>query len=812
MKITMTLVVFFSLNLIWAQHNTNLKTKATYSGTVVHNKTKQPLPYTKIVLLQTNDSTLVTGGLSNDEGLFIVEDIPFGIYIVKYTAFGFKPYYISELVFNNETKHLKSGLILLEEDVDLLNTVEVVSEQLEIQTAIDKKVFNVEKNITSQGGTALDALQNVPSITVDMDGNVSLRGSANVTILIDGRPSSITGGGRQGALETIPASSIENIEIITNPSAKYDPDGMSGIINIVLKKNKMKGLNGNVELGVGTGINYNGSLNLAFRNKSYNVYGGYSINHYEGYRNFNQTRETWINNNYNKLIQSRNGTHLRHSNMLKFGTDFYLKKKTTIGFGITANLANNDRTGDMLYLSYDSTSLLNTWQRVSDNPHNRNGADLNFFYEKKFNKKDQKFTFDGNVSTGISLSEGTYFENELDINGLVTNQKYLQQYNTTPNKNSKGNFQIDYFYPTKKGKIETGLKTTVKLTEQTFFQETYDNLSSSFVEDDSLNNTFNYSEQVHAGYFIYGLNYEKIKLQFGLRAEQVFVNADVTGDSIDYKNDYFSIYPSAHIKKPISDTKEWSLSYSRRVNRPHRHSLNPFPKYTDPLNLRRGNPYLNPEYINSVELGYSTYSKKLTVTSSVFYRYMTDLIKRVKFIDDDGISITSWQNLDEGHFVGLEAVVIYKPYKWWRIMVSSNFSQNFLKSDDAELNNSGFSWSAHASQTFNLKGNWTIQNTAYYMSPFILSQGKTLSMYSVNLAVKKSFFNKKLSVGIKASDIFNTRRFALEVNENQSFTQVSEWKWQSRRLSLNVSYKFGKQSMPRTKRRNREGGGGDMGM
>jgi len=338
----------------------NAQQKGMYFGKLVNQKTKTVIPFSKVFLLNSKDSILVTGGLTNEQGEFNIHPIDFGNYIVRITAFGFKTLYISHLELSNKTKAINAGNIELYEDIELLKTVEVTEEESEMQTAIDKKIFNVEKQITATGGTALDALQNVPSISVDMDGNVSLRGSANVTILIDGRPSSVTGGDRSGILETIPASSIQNIEIITNPSAKYDPDGMSGIINIVLKKNKLKGFNGNVEAGIGTGINYNGSLNLAYRNEKFNIYGGYSINHYAGYRNFNQTTETWSDFGYNKLIQSREGTHLRHSNLIKFGTDFYLNETNTLGFGVTGNISDNNRTGDMIYLSYDSLSLNNT--------------------------------------------------------------------------------------------------------------------------------------------------------------------------------------------------------------------------------------------------------------------------------------------------------------------------------------------------------------------------------------------------------------------------------------------------------------------
>ncbi len=807
-----------------AQHQQSQKKIGIYYGKIVHEQTNKPIPYTKIVIISPKDSSVISGALSNESGNFKIINIPTGKYSAKITSFGFKPVFIDSIEFSSYLPMVNAGEIKMQEDVDLLNEVVVTAEQAEIETSIDKKVFNVDKQITTKGGTALDALQNVPSITVDVDGNVSLRGSANVTILIDGRPSSLSGSGRQGVLTSIPASSIEKIEIITNPSAKYDPDGMSGIINIVLKKNKLRGFNGSVDAGVGTGVEvsfgqpiaYNGAINLAYRNAKFNMYGSYSTNYYYGYRNFYQERETWLPS-YNKLIQDREGTHLRQSNMLKFGTDFYLNPKNTIGFSFSGNISDNNRTGNMKYLSYDSTMLNDSWRRISNDPSNRKGFDGNIYYEKKFNKKDELLTFDANYSQGEFLSLGEFYNDSLDLNGLVTVEGYEQQKNQSPETYTTGNARIDYYYPTKKGKIETGLKSTLRLSNSRFEQQTFNYDNQIFETDDSLTNSFNYTEQVHAAYFIYGINLKKYKFQVGLRAEQALVDAYVDGDSVKYKNDYFALYPSAHIKKPLGRTKELSLSYSRRVNRPHRRSINPFARYTDPLNIRRGNPYLNPEFINSVELGYMSYSNKLTVTSSVYYRYMTNLIKRVKTIDDSGIAVTSWQNLDEGHFIGLEMVFIYKPYKWWRMMISGNISQNFLNSNDAELNNSGISYSAFFNQTFSLKNNWSIQNTAYFMSPFILPQGRSFAMYSTNIAVKKSLLKNKLSISLSLQDVFDTRWFALEVNDNQNFNLYSKWKWQSRRLMFNVSYSFGNQTtQPRKRKRDREernnDDGGDMGM
>lgn len=806
-----TLLFTFVLTPIWAQNTKS----ATYTGLVQSAKDQSALPYSNILILQLSDSSMVTGGISNLEGAFHISDIPFGTYLIKISSFGYKTQYISQVEFSKNQAEVDAGVILLNENVDVLGEVEVVAEKSEIQTSIDKKTFNVDKQLTAQGGTALDALQNVPSITIDMDGNVSLRGSANVIILIDGRPSSITGSGRQGALESIPASSIESVEIITNPSAKYDPDGMSGIINIILKKNKTKGFTGNVDVGIGNGINYNGAVNLAYRNEKLNVYGSYSINHYKGYRNFNQVQETWDDTYYEKLIQDRTGTHLKNSQMLKVGSDFYLKNKQTFGLSVSGNISDNIRTGDMIYWQYDSTQLTETWQRLSENPKERQGLDLNTYYEKKFKQSGRQLNFDANYSLGSNQSDGYYTENLLNDAGVVTDEAYLMQQNFTPSHYSTANIQLDYIHPTKnKGKWEMGYKSTFRFTTQGFYQETYTEDVGGYVEDDSLTNTFNYGEQVHAVYGIYGKEWDKFKLQIGLRVEQVFVDAKVEQDSNSYNNDYFSLYPTIHLVKPLSKTKEVSLSYSRRVNRPSMRSVNPFPSYTDPTNLRYGNPYLNPEYINSVELGYALYSKKVTLTSSVFYRYLTDMIQRVKVVETAGVTATTWQNIDEGHFVGLEAVVIYKPFKWWRSMASVNLSQNYLSSDNSDIDNSGFSWNANTTQTFTLKKDYTAQVSARYRSPMVLTQGRSDDVFVVDAAFKKSILKNALSFGLRLSDIFNQNHFGLDISTS-NLTQVGTYKWQSRRVMFTVSYRFGQlkdnnQRQHKSSHDGNQGGGDDM--
>jgi outer membrane receptor protein involved in Fe transport len=817
----------------------------TLTGQVTEEVSKKSIPYAKVFLLSVRDSAVVTGGLSDSLGNFMIEEIPAGPYIAKITSFGFAPLFVDSLFFNPQKPRIDLGKLAMSTDANQLGEVDVVYEKQEVIAQIDKKTFNVDKQITSQGGTALDVLQNIPSITIDMDGNVSLRGSANVTILIDGRPSTITGSGRQGALASIPASSIESIEVITNPSAKYDPDGMSGIINIVLKKSKLKGFNGSVDLSVENGIpesyyadttnkflgfGHNASVNLAYRNKLFNIYGGYTSNWYEGWRNFDQTNETFYASGYERLEQHRTGTHLRRSQMLKFGTDFYINPKNTVGFSFNGNIGAEERTGDMYYYQSDSAGLTNVWKRVSDDPGRKYGYDGNIFWAKKFDKPEHKLDFSAQYSSGQSTELGYYTENIYNTSDtLLFLPGSLDQFVEAIDGNAITTIQLDYFRPLMfeknigdgvirkhPGKLETGAKSTIRQVSQDYYQETFD------VADDSVNNKYNFQEQVHAVYGIFGqelggtTELPALKYQIGLRAEMVLITSEVDKDPVVYTNNYNSLYPSLHLVKPVNKSTEVTLSYSRRVNRPGLQSLNPFPKYTDPFNLMVGNPKLLPEYINSIEAGFGTYNKILTVTGSFYFRYMTDMIQRVRSIDSSGVARVTWSNVDEAQFIGADLMFIYKPFKWWKMTLSGNFSQTYINSTsgDADLNNSGFSWSSNMNQTFTFSKGWSGQITGFYRSPMVLTQGRSRPMYSLDMAIRKTFLKDKMYVNFKVADVFNTRQFGYITEQPGIFTSEGLWKHQSRRFTISIGYNFGTAD-PDRKKKVREGGsgeGGDMGM
>jgi outer membrane receptor protein involved in Fe transport len=784
------------------------------SGTVKDEVSNEPVEFATVSIFKIKDSTVVTGGITDSDGNFQIKEIPVGRYGVKISFIGYQDKFMGPVFFKPDNPVLDLKSITIATSEDALDEVEIIAEKADLETKIDRKVFNVEKNITATGGSVNDILNNVPSVEVDMDGNISLRGSGNVTVLIDGKPSSLTGGARTAILTSIPASSVESIEVITNPSAKYDPDGMSGIINIVLKKNKLKGITAGIDLSAGTGNSYNASGNFNYRNEKINFFSNYSFRHYRGFRNNENIRNTITNDTISTIGQTRDGTDLNESHMLKMGLDFYLNRKNTLGFAVTGNLGRRERLGFIKYNEYNNVDTIRSyWTRDTYDPTKRKSLDFNLNYQHKFKKPSHDIKIDLNQSIGDNLVQGRYFEqyyNE-DLAPVEYPEKEQLQYD---NRNNFFSGTFDYTNPIKKNmKIESGAKATIRNVYQDSYNEYYDYDSSVFIPNDSLNNTFKYNEQIYAVYGIWSHTIkERFGYQIGIRLEQALTRPTLVNTNDTYKNDYFSWFPSVHLSYKMGEKKnfELTLSYSKRINRPSMRALNPFPNYSDPLNVRKGNPYLNPEYIHSSELGFAHYSKFFTVTSSVYFRYMTDMIQRVLIVEDNGVNVRSWSNLDNGFNFGVEAVMILKPFDWWKMNVSFNLYQVIFQDNsntESDLNNEGLGWSIKfSSSMYFFKKTMEVQVNANYSAPRPISQGTILARYNVDFAAKQWFLNKKLAVGIRVSDIFNSKAFEIEYSEanQQNYTK---YKWETRRFYVNLTWRFGNLKQKRGRRPAGSGGG-----
>ncbi len=822
MKKILLILLVFSLSLGFSQHpqgkGGDRPKIGILSGKVI-DENKHAVEFATISLISMRTQKPVDGGITNSHGYFELTKIEVGKYKVIISFIGFHDKVINDIFIKPKASTIDLGKIKIEPNAEQLETVEVTAEKNLQQNTIEKKVFNVSKDLTSETSSVTEVLNNLPSVDIDMDGNVTLRGNSNVRVLIDGRPSSIMGGNLAEILEQFPANTVESIEVITNPSAKYDADGMAGIINIKLKKEKRKGTNGSVLLTAGTGNKYNGSLKLNHRAGKFNFFGTYSYRYNDRNFNKNALRQNILTDTTTWLKQAEGGNHISNSNMFNAGIDYFITDKISLSYTGNYSVGSRDKTTgiEYYYLSADKY-VNNSTQRATQYDNERTSFDNNLVFNSEFAKPGQELSVNLTYSKSNSDGFGSYSENYYDeyynqIDSIYKQRDYSQYNNTNIIA------QVDYVQPlTNKSKIETGYKSIIEDIYSNYQNDFYD-INGGYYRDTISSNDFGYKQQIHAAYGIYSGEFKKLTYQGGLRFEYAQTSFNIKDDINDYKNTYQNIFPSVHLAYGFTESSEFTMSYSRRVNRPSMRALSPILNYSDPYNIKVGNPYLKPEYINSMEVGYSHKFKKFSVLGSVYYKMIEDVIKRYKSVNDStGIALVTYKNLTSGTNYGVELVVNLKLVKWMKINLSSNFFRTIIDGSNAEgdLSNDALGSSNKLMAQFRLPKGFSAQLSGMYRTPITVPQGSIDAMYWSDVSVKKKILKGKGTLGLRLSDIFNTRKFNINISD-YNFTQEMHFQRDSRVLYLSFSYNFGKQfnDMPRKKKSSkgrRDDGGEDMGL
>ncbi len=779
-------------------------------GVITDQNGTLPVEYANIVLFRVKDSTMVTGGVSDMKGHFKIDKVPFGKYYALVSFMGYSTKRIPEIMVNPKTQTIDLGTIKLDPISAKLNEVTITGERKDMEFTLDKKVVNVEKNLSTMGGTAVDVLSNIPSVTVDFDGQVSLRGNSNITVLIDGRPSGIMGS----KLEQIPASSIETVEVITNPSARYNPEGMSGIINIKLRKKKDLGFNGLVTVNAGTGDKYNGSVNLNYNKGPLNIFGSYDIRsdrrNGEGYsiRN-NNLGDTNIWNVYNTSDSWRKGG----SNNIKLGIDYTINTMNLLTLSWYTN-RGGDTHGDGSENRYtDAFGNTTDFYTLSENEDNENRSnDFILAYKRNFERKGQELTLDAVYSENKGDDKGDNVLTYYSIPGMIPESEPELQNTKTQDNRKNGNVQLNFIYPFNKDtRLEGGYQGILRETDDDYHYGVFDYDTDVFIEDTNLSNHFVYKENIHAAYAIFGKVWKKYSMNLGLRYELADTRSEQKTSKKVYTNNYASFYPTIHLNRKLPKDQEVQISYSRRVNRPDMWSLNPFVDYSNPAYIRYGNPYLKPEYVNAYELGYNKYFKKSTINASLFYRKINDVIKRVVFLDENGaINMTS-DNLDYGESYGTELVVDHEFYKWWKMSLNLSYFRNVIKGDNTttSMSNDNYSWTSRLNTTLVLPKMFYVQINAFYRGPMVTPNGEMAEMFNADLAVRKDIIKDKLTANLRLSDVFNTMKFK-NYSEGTGYTAETERKRETRILYAGLSWKIGGgiKQKARKKTDTNQGGGG----
>jgi len=769
----------------------------------VYTESGMPVEFVTVKLLDAADSTLITAMYADEKGVFKFDNVICDkAYLLKLSNIGFKTLYLHEAI-NKNCNAKDFGRLLLEMDVTLnLEEVNVQANIDVLKAGIDKKIYNVGQDISVRGGTANDVLNRLPSVEVDEDGGVTLRGDGSVIILINGRPSSLSGGNGKTLLDALPAGSIERVEIVANPSAKYDPDGTSGIINIVLKKSLFKGLNGAVSSNAGSGDFaigniFEGNVSLNYRNNKFNIYSSYNGRTYSGFRNkFSDIYEYFVGDSSVRLNQSRLGTDLNNSQSLRTGIDLNMSERHKLGLFGNLSLGRRERRGALWNTLYEFSENPSTlWRRSSFDPKARTNIDLGLNYEWSFKEERGKLQLNVNQSFGDEDIKGFYSEAYFTSDTTLSGEDTLVQQLQNIESNNINTIQLDfeYVFPEINSRIEFGAKSIIRDQSVQTYSETFDSQNGIFNADSLANFNYQYDERIFSLYGIFGQQIEKFKYQFGLRVEQAYQIPELLSAGESIPNDYFNLFPSAHLKYAVNDQNEFGLSYSRRISRARAGQLNPFTNYADPFNLRRGNPYLRPEYIHSFDLAYAFERKKLSISSSLYYRRSEGVITRVKEFYDDNTSAITYQNLSSTNAMGTEFVFMFKPYPFWRTTASFNGNLVEYYTDLQGLSNTT---GAYLKAKFNTvldfwKKTASFQASYGYNGPRVMVQGTVQRKGTFDLAFEKKFLEGNMALGLRVSDLFNQQSFYMDALRD-NFQQIAYYKWMSRRVFLTFSYKFGK--------------------
>lgn len=777
--------------------------KAKITGVLKDAKTQETIPFATAVLIDKATAKNVKIAQTDVNGAFTMADLPTGTFTFKISFVGYQTMVRDNVAITAATGTLNFGDIKMNTAKgNILSEVTVTGQKQGMQMGIDKKIFAVDQSVISEGGSASDLLQNVPSVSTDMDGNVSLRGSSGVRVLIDGKPSLIAGGNVAQILQSIPASSIESVEVITNPSSKYDAEGQSGIINIVLKKNTKLGFNGSAAVTAGNRDNYNANTNLSFQNSKVNIYGNYSYRYGNriggGFQDITYKSDT---SRTAFLSQNTKSTSQDKGHNVKAGIDYYLAPKSVVSFSGGFNSRENDRNEyiDIRQLARN-LSPVSYSNRNNVNQGSGSSYDLNLDYSQKFKKPKEELTFNFGYSSGYNDNDQAYNTTITNRNGTDVNiNPSLQRiYNTGDNSNY--NIQADYTLPVgKTGKIEAGYRSQIRLADNNQYADSVLTNTEIVIRNNKLINDFNSKDQVHALYLNYQNQIKDFGYQLGLRAEDARLDTHLEGYNgnvlvgSDGNIRYRRLYPSVFLTQKLKGEQQVQLSYTRRVNRPRPWDTNPFLDVSEPFNYRQGNPNLLPEDVHSFELGYSKYFKKVTLTSSLYFRQTNDVIQRVRSTPVNGIITSTPQNLTNQINTGLELIGRFDLVKALNFTTNVNLYQAKF-AGDARFDiptSSGFSWNANITANLTVAKDVSLQLRGDYRAPEVMAQGKRNAMYGIDGGAKYDFPNKKASLSFNVRDVFNTRRWSMTTEDRATIVDF-ERQMQGTMGNLTFSYRFGK--------------------
>jgi len=830
MKYYSLLFTLFSTVALSAQKNPETSKVIQVSGIVLDKDNGIPLEYATLILQSVENPSQVTGGITDQNGRFNVE-AKIGDYNIRVEYISYKTYTLSN---KNLIDNTNLGTISIAMDVAQLNEVELIAERTTVELRLDKKVYNVGQDLTVKGGSVTDVLDNVPSVSVDVEGNISLRGNGSVRILINGKPSALSGLSPE-ALQQLPADAIEKVEVITNPSARYDAEGTAGILNIILKQNKTLGLNGAVNATVGTPKNNAGTVNLNLRRDKFNLFTTTTFRNNEGPGNGFNKQENFNSDGQTVSFQEEKRSYLRNNNDFNanIGLEYFINDNSSITNSFVVRRSSGGTDVDVDFVNFNKNRVKTlARERISNETEVDNNFQYSINYQKKFKKDGHTLTADYQYSTGDEMEDTYIYETILGENISLPNER------TLTDENQKNQLiQADYILPLGKdnqAQFELGYRGTFN-TFNTTFNFSTQNTAGNYISDPNFSNTLEYKEYVNAAYTQLGTKWEAFSLLGGLRMEHSNIDVNLLETNELENKTYTNWFPSVFLGYEFAENDQITLSFSRRLRRPRNWYINPFVSRSSNTNLRQGNPDLDPTFTNAFDLGYITRSDQFTFTTSGYYNKSTGIFEFIRQETGDFVSIPNPNdinnpvtvpiilskpvNLATEKRIGMEFTTTYTPIRNWRFTWNVNFFQRALRGDYSFVNSNGedvtqvfdadnFSWFSRLSAKVVLPYAIDFQSNIFYMGPSLDAQSRNKGMLNTSVAFSREILKDKGTISLNGSDLFNSRKRMSETRTPNVFSD-SEFQWRERQINLTLVYRFN-QKKNSAKKDSQGDQGGDM--
>ncbi len=787
-------LVSFLLILLSSNHSIG---QTVLKGTVIQSETEETLEFANASLMSLSDSSMVTGGVADMEGRFELQADP-GTYYLRLGYIGFQELW-REVELEQGINDLgEIGLASLSEE---LGEIVVEAAASLFRSEFDRRVFSMENTVVAEGGTALQVLETLPSVMVDEEGNISMRGSGNIEIHINGRPTNLTSDDTESILEQFPADAIESLELITNPSARYDAEGVGGIINLVLKEERMVGFNGRVNTSAGTGHKYSGGVNLNYRTNNMNIFTNYSYQYRELWE-YNESFRAYSGPNVSPYMdQDFDTQNYRQGHLIRSGFEYNIGQNSSARLFSNINLRSRDRERLYNIRTLDNQLELDSmFVRQLEEDQSRTNYEFGLEYSWRPNGNGNGQSLDARFSFSHDQQDRLeYFDQEFynDQQEAVDDKRTLQTYER-PLNNQMYIGQIDYTLPvTERINFEAGWRSTLRRNDLEQIFRKYDpefgfDLAHS-EKDDLITNQFRFDEDVHAAYLILQQDLGAFSYQAGLRAEYTRTESYQPAIDSTHTNNYFDFFPSIFLNYEISQNQDVQLNYSRRIRRPGTWALMPFINAQDFFNLRIGNPYLDAEYTNSFEVSYLRGWENYFLSASTYFRHTSDALSRVFELFDERYAIVTWINSDTRQNLGVELVNQFNFSQNADATLTGNFFHSEVSGVNSEGDsfvNSRYSWTLSLLSNVRIPNWFNVQVMGNYRGPIAVPQGSIKPVFGMSMGLRRNLWRQNATVSLNVSDIFNTQRFVLETDGSR-FAQERRFDRETRILTLSLTYRFG---------------------